>query len=62
MISKVLLTELPCFSSGEASGSLGDLFIADLESLSTNRGMLVLVGVDHVKLFNVFYSVMDILS
>ena len=39
--------------------SLVDLFVADLESHSTNRGMLVLVGVDYVKLFNILYSIMD---
>ena len=47
MISKELLTDLPCLLAVMLKLTSG-LVISDLESLSFNRGILILVGVDFI--------------
>ena len=37
-----------------------DVLVVGLESLRINRGILILVGVNSIKLFNVVYSIMNI--
>ena len=36
-----------------------DVLVVGLESLRINRGILILVGVNSIKLFNVVYSIMN---
>ena len=36
-----------------------DVLYVGLESLRINRGILILVGVNSIKLFNVVYSIMN---
>ena len=37
-----------------------DVLVVGLESLRIKRGILILVGVNSIKLFNVVYSIMNI--
>ena len=36
-----------------------DVLVVGLESLRIKRGILILVGVNSIKLFKVFYSIMN---
>ena len=36
-----------------------DVLVVGLESLRIKRGILILVGVNSIKLFNVIYSIMN---
>jgi hypothetical protein len=47
MISKELLTDLPCLLA--VMLKLVDLLVVGSESLSINQGILILVGVDSIK-------------
>ena len=58
MISKELLTDLPC-PLAVMLKLTSRLDSCGLESLRINRGILILVGVDSVKLFNMIYSIMN---